>query len=185
MPGIKVGDGVIARKCTQCSDECAPNRSLCAMHLRLSCERQKRRYAANPAKFRKIGREYWTNRSPESKAKSYERRKIQYRENPDQSRNYEMKRRYGITLDDYFELERKQGGLCALCGQRPLIGKRAPGREKQPPRLYVDHDHKSGRVRGLLCHWCNTHTVAGIEKSGVSLARIAAYLQMEVKCHQA
>lgn len=180
MPGIKVGE--ISGKCARCDEASEPNRSMCAMHLRLSCERTKRRYATNPSKYRKIGREYWHSRSAESKVRCNERKKLSYRENPDRYRSYEMKRRYGITFEDYIELERKQEGLCALCGQRPLIGKRAAGKEKQPPRLYVDHDHKSGRVRGLLCHWCNSHTIAGIEKSGVSLDRVAAYLKMEVEC---
>lgn len=49
----------------------------------------------------------------------------------------------GFTLEDYGRLFRAQGGVCAInaCGGKP--GKR---------RLHVDHDHKTGRVRGLLCH---------------------------------
>ena len=53
-------------------------------------------------------------------------------------------RRYGITLDDYNALLKKQGGTCAIC-------KTAPTRKK----LFIDHDHKDGRVRGLLCSRCN------------------------------
>lgn len=45
--------------------------------------------------------------------------------------------------DDYQELSLNQRGCCAIC--------------KQPPtnKLYVDHDHKTNKVRGLLCHSCN------------------------------
>ena len=53
-------------------------------------------------------------------------------------------RRYGITLDDYNALLKKQGGTCAICKTAPTLKK-----------LFIDHDHKDGRVRGLLCSRCN------------------------------
>lgn len=57
----------------------------------------------------------------------------------------QRRRNYGISDELYAELLGRQDGLCALCGGSP--SKRA---------LHVDHDHKTGMVRGLLCHWCNT-----------------------------
>jgi hypothetical protein len=49
---------------------------------------------------------------------------------------------YGITLDQYEAMLSSQGGVCAICSQsRPL---------------HIDHCHKTGRVRGLLCSHCNT-----------------------------
>jgi hypothetical protein len=54
-------------------------------------------------------------------------------------------RRYGIELGDYDRLYRGQSGVCAIC-------RRATGRTR---RLSVDHDHKTGEVRGLLCRPCN------------------------------
>ena len=56
--------------------------------------------------------------------------------------------RYGITPKDYEAMFRKQKGRCFLCGGKPN------GRSKN--RLHVDHDHKTGQVRALLCHSCNT-----------------------------
>jgi hypothetical protein len=50
----------------------------------------------------------------------------------------------GITDDDYEALLAAQGGGCAICGNPP-----------KTRRLHVDHDHKTGKVRGLLCHRCN------------------------------
>ena len=62
------------------------------------------------------------------------------------NRDRELRVLYGITYDQYDALVRKQRGLCAVC--------------KQPPRnkygLCVDHCHKKGHVRGLLCAGCNT-----------------------------
>lgn len=55
-------------------------------------------------------------------------------------------RRYGITRTDYWDLYQFQGGVCYIC-------QRATGKTK---RLTVDHDHRSGLVRGLLCSTCNT-----------------------------
>lgn len=51
----------------------------------------------------------------------------------------------GVTLEDYYRMLAAQGGGCAIC-QRPPSERR---------RLDVDHDHRSGKVRGLLCHRCN------------------------------
>jgi hypothetical protein len=56
-------------------------------------------------------------------------------------------RAYGLTADDFERMEQDQGGRCAICGALPA------GRWK---RLFVDHDHKTGKVRGLLCHLCNS-----------------------------
>lgn len=54
-------------------------------------------------------------------------------------------KRYGISASDYLWVLDVQGGVCAIC-KRPPKGK----------RLAVDHDHKTGKVRGLLCSKCNT-----------------------------
>ena len=60
-------------------------------------------------------------------------------------RGRELKRAYGITLDDYDELNTRQEGLCAICLFPPKPGK----------HLSVDHNHGTKVVRGLLCGDCN------------------------------
>jgi hypothetical protein len=50
----------------------------------------------------------------------------------------------GLSLDDYERLLAAQGGGCALCGRKP-----------KTRRLDVDHDHRTGKIRGLLCQRCN------------------------------
>lgn len=55
-----------------------------------------------------------------------------------------LKTLFNMTPQDYEAILTLQGGVCALC--------------KRPPktvRLAVDHDHKTGLIRGLLCQWCN------------------------------
>ncbi len=61
-----------------------------------------------------------------------------------------LKRAYGLTLDQYQERVAEQGGVCAICELPPV--KR---RSKTRVRLQVDHDHKTGAVRELLCSRCN------------------------------
>lgn len=65
-----------------------------------------------------------------------------------QRRQHSLKRKYGISLDDYENLLAKQGGHCALCDKKPS--------DERYGSLHVDHCHKTGRVRGLLCTNHNT-----------------------------
>jgi len=51
-------------------------------------------------------------------------------------------KRYGLSVEEYNKLVKKQKGQCAICGTF---------RHK----LYIDHEHKSGKFRGLLCNKCN------------------------------
>lgn len=52
---------------------------------------------------------------------------------------------YGITIKQYEEMLKRQGGCCAICG----------GINENGRRLAVDHDHETGKNRGLLCDKCN------------------------------
>ena len=57
--------------------------------------------------------------------------------------NYQLWYRHGLTVPEYRALHQKQHGCCAICG-------------KKPRHLVVDHNHITGKVRGLLCHHCNS-----------------------------
>lgn len=63
---------------------------------------------------------------------------------PEQKRRWHMKARYGVSASEVDAMVSTQEGKCPLC-DRPLEGKRP----------CVDHDHNTGRVRGVLCHRCN------------------------------
>lgn len=54
--------------------------------------------------------------------------------------------KYGLTPQEYLDMHRLQEGKCAICNEKP----------KTVRGLHVDHCHKTNRVRGLLCHGCNT-----------------------------
>lgn len=65
---------------------------------------------------------------------------------------------YGLEVGDYDALLKAQGGKCAICRARP-----------KSKRLAVDHDHKTGAVRGLLCSRCN-HDLMGSAWDSIALA---------------
>lgn len=75
-------------------------------------------------------------------------------------------RTYGITLEQYEALHEDQGGVCYICH-------RATGKTK---RLAVDHDHKTGYVRGLLCSTCN-NILAHLRDDVVAAYRLSMYLR--------
>ncbi|GAA2321850.1 endonuclease VII domain-containing protein [Nonomuraea roseoviolacea subsp. roseoviolacea] len=82
---------------------------------------------------------------------------------PRSLRNYHLKRRYGITVEDYDRILAEQGGGCAICGTTN------PGGDGSKS-FHVDHCHETNRVRGLLCYQCNYglgyfgDSVEGIER---------------------
>lgn len=85
---------------------------------------------------------YWGLQIPsEDKAK----RQREWRaKNRLRAKGYELKRRLGITLDEYTKLAEKQGGVCIICGKKD-----------DAFSLAVDHNEKTGKIRGLLCSLCN------------------------------
>ena len=95
----------------------------------------------------------------------FRKRKERDAQNPGRIRNMDLKAKYGITLDDYNAMYERQGGRCAICGA-------AEG------KLVVDHNHKTGKVRELLCHLCNAMIGCAREDLAI-IAAAAAYLYRE------
>jgi len=58
---------------------------------------------------------------------------------------YDIKRKYGITDTEYYQLTESQHNVCAICN----------GNDDRGARLAVDHCHTTNKVRGLLCRKCN------------------------------
>lgn len=73
--------------------------------------------------------------------------------------------RYGIGHETYMSMLAAQSGVCAICGEPP-----------QDRRLAVDHDHETGKVRGLLHRKCNTAIALLGENSGIC-RKAAEYLE--------
>lgn len=83
-------------------------------------------------------------------------------------RNWNLRRRYGITHQQYETMLAAQGGVCAICGSGE------PGANKK--FFSVDHDHKTGKLRSLLCDFCNNGLAKFKERPDV-LRLAAEYLE--------
>jgi len=85
-------------------------------------------------------------------------------------RDAHLRRNFGITANDFDDILRGQGGGCAICGKLQASGK----------HFFVDHDHKTEKVRGILCPGCNS--AIGLMRDDPSrLASAITYLQ---RCRQ-
>jgi len=83
---------------------------------------------------------------------------------------------FGITQDQYNFLSESQGNVCAIC-KNPEISK---SNKKTIDMLSIDHDHKTGKVRGLLCKKCNS-ILGHIEKYLTNPEKWDNYLKIHSK----
>lgn len=134
-----------------------------------SPEQNARYRAKHGEKIRAKGRARRAAWTTEHREEMLAYRREWYRRNRDRMRAYMVARKYGLTVDDYLALRDAQGGRCAIC-------KREDGRR----RLAVDHDHKTKKVRALLCGPCNV--AIGMMRDDASLLREAAdYLERHAR----
>lgn len=90
--------------------------------------------------------------------------------NPDYHKDKSLKEKYGISYAQYKEMHIAQNGVCPICTKEyPLESKIFTD------ILNVDHDHTTGKVRGLLCHKCNK-ALGLLADNCTSLANAIKYL---------
>lgn len=85
-----------------------------------------------------------------------------FKANPDAVKQKNLKRNYGINLEEYTKRYDTQHGLCAICKTPHDV-------------LCVDHSHDTGKVRGLLCHPCN-RGIGLLKESADTLRAAISYL---------
>lgn len=98
-----------------------------------------------------------------------------YLDNPEKckrlKRKSDLKKQYGLTIEDIKIMLKNQNYKCAICGREIFLH----GSSKELT-AHVDHDHKTGKVRGLLCNACNTG-IGLLKDSPLFLANALKYLE--------
>lgn len=79
--------------------------------------------------------------------------------------DWDLRTKYGIDYDTYLEMEESQGKACAICGDKDPNGRGVLR------KFAVDHCHTTGKVRGLLCAYCNT--ALGLFKENTDVMMLA------------
>lgn len=112
--------------------------------------------AANPERARannRAGTKRFREQNPE-----------RYREH---CRRARLKKAFGISIEEYEALLAAQGGKCATCDSTEA--------DSRGWRLHTDHDHATGRIRGLLCGPCN-RAIGLLNDDAERFAALAQYL---------
>jgi len=110
----------------------------------------------------------------ESQCKKCKRKykKIWRQKNPEYHRNYALIKNYGITLEDYKKILEVQNFKCDLC-KRP--------RSKFKRNFDVDHNHKTGFIRGLICNYCNYRLMRFFKDDKQLMINLINYLKNALK----
>ena len=116
------------------------------------------------------------------KCKSCYVKRQQENYDPIKKRDENLKRVYGIGIEEYNTLLEKQNNRCAICESTDPKGRKS-GRGGGVDVFYVDHDHKTGNVRGLLCNICN-RTMGYIGENSNVLEEMINYLQKHSPTHK-
>lgn len=148
------------KRCADCNADrpisefgkCRTNKSglqyYCREHCRIRAKAQARKnYAKNPGKYL---------------ARMKKWRKDNLARHNEIAQKSRVKYLYGLTLEEYDALKQAAGGRCQIC--------------KRKTKLHIDHDHKTTKVRGLLCMHCN-HALGKFSDSVKVLQAAIAYLQ--------
>src|SRR5437660_7210274 len=129
--------------------------------------RRKRQEPAYREEILAAGRDYYQRHKEEISQRSRHRWRSDaaYREkllsrSREWNRNNRLTALYGITLADYERMFKRQGGACAICKRTDVP-------------LCVDHCHRTGEIRGLLCHRCNLALGCCCDDLDILLAAIA------------
>ena len=124
--------------------------------------------------------DYYLSRKDPTKNSSYSyeckdctvKRTVQYnKDNSETVRSQYLKREYGMTFEEFDAMLSSQDICCAICGTNKPSKTR--GRIN---RFHVDHDHKTGKVRGLLCKSCNI-ALGEVEDNIHTLKSMIEYLE--------
>ena len=85
------------------------------------------------------------------------------------ARDWYLRNNFGISLDEYNEILKQQDYGCKVCSRKE-------SKDSRRKVLFVDHNHKTGKIRGILCDSCNF--VLGLMEDNVTnIRKLADYLE--------
>ena len=143
-----------------------------AAHREELARRQKERRLRDPERDRKVRQERRERRNQEEIEALCAKQRRWFAENPERVLQYTLRYAYGLDVASYSALLEAQGNVCAICRREE---RRINKRTGKPTRLAVDHCHRTGAVRGLLCSGCNT-AIGLLEESAAVLQNAIVYL---------
>jgi len=177
-----VEEQIIGRKCSKCNEfklfnEFHKNKKgkHGVNHLCKSCVKVKtKKYWAENKEVMKLRKQAWIDKDPEkakaskrtSDAKSYEKNKDKYKCRM-------LRKKYGITYNEYKIMLKNQENCCAICKGQETTRDHKKGKLRE---LSVDHCHTTLKIRGLLCSHCN-RSLGLLKDSVVVLKAAVKYLE--------
>lgn len=120
-------------KCHNCRNEALEGKTRCQ-----NCADKRKEYRKRNLEKINQGIREWT----EKNKNRIKKQKHAYYESNKEAHWQRNLKRYGITVDEYNAILSSQGGHCAICSRAC---------EEDGKKLSVDHDHRTGQVRGILC----------------------------------
>lgn len=84
-------------------------------------------------------------------------------------------RKYGLTLDEWISILKRQGDVCAVCGRVSPTGRSVIDHEHVPGWKKLKPEHRRWFVRGVICSFCNSHVVGRFVTLDKA-RRVVAYL---------
>ena len=134
----------------------------------------------NINKIKKDNKDWWDvnkenerlkrrNHYSKHKANIAANQRKKYKKDPLKYKNYDLKKIYGISLDDYNKILKDQNNCCAICKKH---------KDAFTKSLAVDHCHLSGKVRGLLCINCN-RAIGNLKDSIENARNLMTYLESD------
>lgn len=88
------------------------------------------------------------------------------------SRSLMLQKKYGISLRQWNAMLRRQGGKCPICGKKQSEAKQT---------FHTDHNHRTGKVRAILCGYCNRRLMIYIHDNPKRAMGLARYLTKHFK----
>lgn len=119
----------------------------------------KTKYNRNPTEGRKRVQSF--RESNPSYSSEYQRNRRKFF--PEKVKDAQLRHKYGISIDDWNRMFKQQKGACAICKAKKVC-------------LCVDHNHRTGAVRELLCAQCN-YAIAHLKDSATLALEAARYLK--------